>query len=242
MKPWDKYIRGCVRLETPPEEIKRQYQLQKEHGDWTLYSERAFIEQLFSTRFNYFVATFSLLAAAVTRIEAPCLQLIALLVSAIILTLMGLAIYRVYVKLIIILKMLYQLEDYQDDRPGSEVAEQQGLNAREPNHRGYRTAAGHAFFLVLFHIRPLFHGHRLIAPAKTPLPDFSEAGFFFHSRSTCGKACRNLPRRKPGRTSGYKYFFRSNSARKGMPSAARLRMISNGLRMPAVSGLPGSTT
>lgn len=113
MKLLDKYIRGCVLLETPPEEIRRQYQLQKEHGDWTLYSERAFIEQLFSTRFNYFVATFSLLAAAVTRIEAPCLQLIALLVSAIILTLMGLAIYRVYVKLIIILKMLYQLEDYQ---------------------------------------------------------------------------------------------------------------------------------
>lgn len=112
MKPWDKYIRGCVQLNTPPEEIRRRYELQKEHSDWTLYSERAFIEQLFSTRFNYFVATFSLLAAAVTRIGTPGLQLPALFVSAIILTLMSLAIYRVYVKLIIILKMLYQLDDY----------------------------------------------------------------------------------------------------------------------------------
>lgn len=100
-------------MSTPTEEIRRQYELQKEHNDWTLYQERAFIEQLFSTRFNYFVATFSLLAAAVTRIDALCLRLTALFVSAVILTLMSLVIYRIYVKLIIVLKMLYQLEDYQ---------------------------------------------------------------------------------------------------------------------------------
>lgn len=113
MKTLKKYYSGRVSLEATPEEIRRQYQLQKENNDWTLYSERAFIEQLFCTRFNYFIATFSLLAAAVTRIETPCLLLTALLVSSIILTLMGLAAYRIYTKLIIILTMLHQLEDYQ---------------------------------------------------------------------------------------------------------------------------------
>ncbi|RHE20951.1 hypothetical protein DW763_02460 [Bacteroides uniformis] len=51
--------------------------------------------------------------AAVARIENSKLLLITLFLSAVILTLMSLAIYRIYIKLIIILKMLYQLEDYQ---------------------------------------------------------------------------------------------------------------------------------
>ncbi len=112
-KIWNKYVLVNVQLSSPTKEIQEKYIKQRENKDWTLYSERTFIEQLFSTRFNYFIATFSLLMAAVARIENSRLLLITLFLSAVILTLMSLAIYRIYIKLIIILKMLYQLEDYQ---------------------------------------------------------------------------------------------------------------------------------
>lgn len=111
-KLWNKYVLINVQLSSSAKEIQEKYIKQRDNKDWTLYSERTFIEQLFSTRFNYFIATFSLLTAAVARIESPQILLITLFLSAIILTLMNLAIYRIYVKLIIILKMLYQLEDY----------------------------------------------------------------------------------------------------------------------------------
>lgn len=111
-KLWNKYVLINVQLSSSAKEIQEKYIKQRDNKDWTLYSERTFIEQLFSTRFNYFIATFSLLTAAVARIESPQILLITLFLSAIILTLMSLAIYRIYVKLIIILKMLYQLEDY----------------------------------------------------------------------------------------------------------------------------------
>lgn len=112
-KLWhNKYVLGCMELSTPDEEIRRQYELQKKNDDWTLYEERAFIEQLFSTRFNYFLVATSFMAAAVVRITSPCSRLIVLFISAVILTVMSLIIYRAYIKLIIILKMIYRLGDY----------------------------------------------------------------------------------------------------------------------------------
>lgn len=67
-KLWhNKYVLGCMELSTPDEEIRRQYELQKKNDDWTLYEERAFIEQLFSTRFDYFLVATSFMAAAVVR-------------------------------------------------------------------------------------------------------------------------------------------------------------------------------
>lgn len=112
-KLWhNKYVLGCMELSTPDEEIRRQYELQKKNDDWTLYQERAFIEQLFSTRFNYFLVATSFMAAAVVRITSPCSRLIVLFISAVILTIMSLIIYRAYIKLIIILKMIYRLGDY----------------------------------------------------------------------------------------------------------------------------------
>lgn len=112
-KLWhNKYVLGCMELSTPDEEIRQQYKLQRENGDWTLYQERVFIEQLFSTRFNYFLVAISFMVAAIVRITSPCTQLIVVFISAVILTIMSLVIYRAYVKLIIILKMIYRLEDY----------------------------------------------------------------------------------------------------------------------------------
>lgn len=108
-----KYVTIDAELDMSGDEIRKKYAQQRENKDWTLYSERAFIEQLFSTRFNYFIASLSLFAAVVSRMESVTLSwILVLFCGTIILILMTLAIYRIYVKLIIILKMLYRLEDY----------------------------------------------------------------------------------------------------------------------------------
>lgn len=110
---WNKYVLINTELSISEYEVKEKYIQQRDNKDWTLYSERTFIEQLFSTRFNYYIASFSLLTAAISRIESETMLLVILSLSTIILTLMSLTIYRIYVKLIIILKLLYKLEDYQ---------------------------------------------------------------------------------------------------------------------------------
>lgn len=110
---WKKYVLINTELSIPECEVREKYIQQRKNNDWTLYSERTFIEQLFSTRFNYYIASFSLLTAAISRIESETMLLVILSLSAIILTLMSLTIYRIYVKLIIILRLLYKLEDYQ---------------------------------------------------------------------------------------------------------------------------------
>lgn len=110
---WKKYVLINTELSISEYEVREKYIKQRDNKDWTLYSERTFIEQLFSTRFNYYIASFSLLTAAISRIESETMLLVILSLSTIILTLMSLTIYRIYVKLIIILKLLYRLEDYQ---------------------------------------------------------------------------------------------------------------------------------
>lgn len=110
---WRRFITINIKLDMSNDEIREKYVQQRENKDWTLYSERAFIEQLLSTRFNYFIASLSLFAAVVSRMESVTWSwILVLFCGTIILVLMALAIYRIYVKLIIILKMLYQLEDY----------------------------------------------------------------------------------------------------------------------------------
>lgn len=108
-----KYITLDLPLNASPEKIQEDYKRQKENGDWNIYSERAFMENLLCTRFNYFIGVFSLLMATSTQIKVPSTRGIMLFLFAVILTLMGLTVYRIYVKLLIILKIIYNLEDYQ---------------------------------------------------------------------------------------------------------------------------------
>lgn len=112
-KIWRKYVLIDYESCLSDEEIRTAYARQRDQKDWTLYNERAFIEGLMTSRFNYFIAAFSLLTTVISRIEESRTQIITVFVSACILSCMGLALYRVYVKLIILLRMIYRLEDYQ---------------------------------------------------------------------------------------------------------------------------------
>lgn len=93
-------------------ETREKYAKQRNNADWTLYSERAFIENLMSSRFNYYLSTLSILAVVGTNIDDKKTLLIVLGLSTILLTLISILIYRVYTKLIIVLNLIYQLEDY----------------------------------------------------------------------------------------------------------------------------------
>lgn len=112
-KLYRKYVSlDDIQIDIPKDKIQESFYNQKKESGWTFFSERAFIEELFCTRFNYFIATVSLLSAAITQIKSIHILFYVVLVSLIIIILMALNIYRAYVKLIILLKILYQLDDF----------------------------------------------------------------------------------------------------------------------------------
>ena len=90
-------------------EIREAYNYQKENLDWTFYSEREFVETLFSNRFNYLLLVYSLFVTAFATIDGRVNKLIILSLGLLIVFLISLTIYRAYVKLIINLKILHSL-------------------------------------------------------------------------------------------------------------------------------------
>jgi hypothetical protein len=93
------------------EEINQAVLYQKDKIGWDFYSERQFTENLFSTRFNYLIGIFSLFIAASASVKTQS-NLIGVLILGTILTLLiSLTIYRIFIRLIIILKILYKLDD-----------------------------------------------------------------------------------------------------------------------------------
>lgn len=95
------------------EEIQNAYEYQKDSTDWTFYSEREFIENLFSNRFNYLLVVYSLFVTAFAAISGTTNKLIILYLGLFVTILVSLTIYRAYVKLIITLKILHSLDEKQ---------------------------------------------------------------------------------------------------------------------------------
>jgi len=89
--------------------IRKAYKYQKEKLDWTFYSEREFIENLLSTRFNYLLIVYSLFITAFANINGTNGRLFILTTGALITTLIWITIYRAYVKLMIYLKILHNM-------------------------------------------------------------------------------------------------------------------------------------
>ncbi len=93
------------------EEIQKAYEFQRTSTDWTFYSEREFIENLFSNRFNYLLVVYSLFVTAFAAINGKDNRLIILGLGLFVIILISLTIYRAYIKLIINLKILHQLNE-----------------------------------------------------------------------------------------------------------------------------------
>jgi hypothetical protein len=94
------------------DQLDKLHREQSEHFDWTLSSEREFVENLFCQRFNFMLVLYSLfVAAAASANTQPKLTAI-LGLGALITTLTSLTIWRAYEKLIINLSMLYRLQKH----------------------------------------------------------------------------------------------------------------------------------
>ncbi len=93
------------------EEIQEAYEFQRTLTDWTFYSEREFVENLFSNRFNYLLIAYSLFVTAFAAINGKSNKLIILGLGLFVTILISLTIYRAYIKLIINLKILHHLND-----------------------------------------------------------------------------------------------------------------------------------
>jgi hypothetical protein len=80
--------------------------------EWDLSQERVFIENLFCQRFNFFIVIFSLvIAGAAGANTQPKLDAI-LWVGLVLCTLVALTVYRIYVKLIWVLRSLHKIPEH----------------------------------------------------------------------------------------------------------------------------------
>ena len=82
------------------------------HDSWDMSQERAFIENLLCQRFNFFIVIFSLVIAGAASANTQTKLSPILSIGFLLCFLVALTIYRVYVKLIWILKELHQLKDH----------------------------------------------------------------------------------------------------------------------------------
>jgi hypothetical protein len=79
---------------------------------WDMSQERAFIENLFCQRFNFFIVIFSLVIAGAASANTQTKLSAILSIGFVLCLLVALTIYRIYVKLIWILKELHQLKGH----------------------------------------------------------------------------------------------------------------------------------
>jgi len=93
------------------DEIKNAYKYQTQNMVWTFYQEREFMETLFQNRFNYLLIIYSLFVNGFFIVNDYKNKLIILCIGGLVTALMCIIIYRAYVKLIIILRILYSLDD-----------------------------------------------------------------------------------------------------------------------------------
>lgn len=91
------------------DEVQKTFELQKKSGEWDFLKERELWEYKFGTSFNNFVIVYSIFLNAIIQIK-PLSGKIAVISLGILLTTMMLSvIHRTYVKLEIILKIVYTL-------------------------------------------------------------------------------------------------------------------------------------
>ena len=101
-------IKGLNTID-PPKIIETQKD-QKELG-WSYFSEREFVENLVSQRFNYFIVVFSLFITASATVKDVKSLIIILCLGIITLSVIGFTIYRTHVWLDIVFKILHNLPE-----------------------------------------------------------------------------------------------------------------------------------
>lgn len=76
---------------------------------WDIWDERKFMEELLNTRFNFFLVTYTLFFATSFQLSTPLSRLALATVAFFLLLLLWLAILRIYEKLIIIARIMFNI-------------------------------------------------------------------------------------------------------------------------------------
>ena len=93
--------------------VKEAYENQRMYNDWNFYDERKFIENLLQTRFNFLMAAFGVFLSifGMSKNFASLQLVIVLFIGAITTYILGLTVFRLYEKLMILLKIMRVLGD-----------------------------------------------------------------------------------------------------------------------------------
>lgn len=93
------------------DEIREAFKQQTDDKTWTFYDERQFIENLLQTRFNFLLAAYSLFLVTLFSTNENTMQKIIVIIGILIFGLMWLTVYRLYVKLILLLKITRDIHE-----------------------------------------------------------------------------------------------------------------------------------
>jgi len=94
------------------EEVKQLYEYQKKNNDWTFYEEKEHVENLLQTRFNFLITVYTLFLLPFFQVTDIASKVVILLLGLIIVGIMGLVVYRAYVRTDVILKILHRLDEH----------------------------------------------------------------------------------------------------------------------------------
>jgi hypothetical protein len=91
------------------QEVKDAYKFQQDEKHYTFYEERGHVESVFNNRFNFLFITYGLFMNIFFLVTTKLDKLILLYIGGTITLLLSLTIWRTYLKLDIVLNMLYSL-------------------------------------------------------------------------------------------------------------------------------------
>jgi len=93
-------------LSIDEKKLREAFEVQRTEVGWTFYNERLFEENLLHTRFNMLITMYALFMTAIvlTKDSIPIC-----LIGLVITTIMGFVVYRIYMKMMILLSILHKL-------------------------------------------------------------------------------------------------------------------------------------
>lgn len=95
-----------------PEQVRELYARQMKEGIPTFHHEKEMAESLLNTRCNYLLAVLSIIIVADASAHTQVFLSIILCLGTIFSFVMGICIYRIYIKVEMLMDMLYMLEDH----------------------------------------------------------------------------------------------------------------------------------
>ncbi|AOW11650.1 hypothetical protein LPB72_19310 [Hydrogenophaga crassostreae] len=101
-------------------------------SDWTLSQEREFIENLYVARFNFFIVVFSLFLTAGFANTFTTYKAAVFIAGAVILTMLWLTLYRAYLKLDRVLRIIFRDKP---DHVTSKIERIMNLEGFKPKYR-----------------------------------------------------------------------------------------------------------